>query len=156
MSASRRPIDDRIARTISRMGELLDGAPRVPDLAASVQLSPSRFAHLFRAETGVPPARYLHSLRMERARVLLERTSLSVREVMRCVGFRDPSHFARDFRQFHGSAPSEVRQSRTRPGPAPDALLEHLLPADRRAAVHDTPRPPDDRPPRRGPMRRKA
>jgi AraC family transcriptional regulator, arabinose operon regulatory protein len=141
MTARSRAIDDRIARTISRMEEMLSRTPRVPDLAASVQLSPSRFAHLFRAEIGVPPARYLHTMRMERARLLLERTSLSVREVMLCVGFRDPSHFARDFRHFHGVAPREVRESATRPGPAPDALLEHLLATDRRSVTDDVGRP---------------
>jgi AraC family transcriptional regulator, arabinose operon regulatory protein len=138
MTAKSRTLDDRIARTISRMEEMLDRPPHVPDLAAAVHLSPSRFAHLFRAETGVPPARYLHTMRMERARVLLERTSLSVREVMRCVGFRDPSHFARDFRHFHGIAPSDVRESATRPGPAPDALLEHLARVDPLTEAQDT------------------
>ena len=81
----------------------------------------------------MPPGRYLHTMRMQRARVLLERTFLNVREVMARVGFRDPSHFARDFRRFHGVAPSALRGAAS-PGPAPAALLDHLLAAERPAA----------------------
>lgn len=123
-------MDPRIAVIITRIETSLDTAPNIPALAAEAGLSTSRFAHLFRQETGVAPGRYLHRLRMERARVLLERTFLSVREVMARVGFRDPSHFSRDFRRFHGLAPSAVRGV-VHPGPAPDGLLDHLLAADR-------------------------
>ena len=124
-------MDPRIAFVISRMESTLASAPTVPDLAAWVRLSPSRFAHLFRAETGTSPGHYLQTVRMQRARVLLERTFLPVREVMIRVGFRDPSHFARDFRRFHGITPSAVRGSAAPPGPAPTALLDHLMAADR-------------------------
>ena len=47
---------------------------------------------------------------MERARLLLERTFLSVKEVMTFVGVNDPSHFSRDFRRRHGVAPTSFRQ----------------------------------------------
>jgi AraC family transcriptional regulator of arabinose operon len=104
-------MDARIAFAILRMEQHLDGPLTLQDLAASVQLSASRFAHLFREETGLPPKRFCHKLRMERARLLLEDSSLSVRQVMYQVGFRDPSHFSRDFRRFHGAAPSELRRT---------------------------------------------
>lgn len=127
-------MDPRIAHVVKHMESTVGTSPSVPELAALVELSPSRFAHLFRDETGMPPARYLHRLRMQRARVLLERTFLSVRDVMRQVGFRDPSHFARDFRRYHGVAPSVLRGRTNHPGPAPEALLDHLLTADQGVA----------------------
>ena len=127
-------MDPRIAHVIKQLEDSIEASPSVPELAALVQLSPSRFAHLFRDETGTPPGRYLHRLRMQRARVLLERTFLSVRDVMQQVGFRDPSHFARDFRRYHGVAPSALRGGTHHPGPAPDALLEHLVTADQGVA----------------------
>jgi transcriptional regulator GlxA family with amidase domain len=138
-------MDSRIAHVIRHMESSIDSSPRVPELAALVGLSPSRFAHLFRDEIGMPPGRYLHRLRMQRARVLLERTFLSVRDVMRQVGFRDPSHFARDFRRHHGVAPSVVRGRASHPAPPPEALLDHLVTADRTVA-HHTPAQADDRP----------
>ena len=103
-------MDHRIAAAIARMEEALDRDVLVTELAAAVHLSPSRFAYLFRRDIGVPPARYLHGLRMERARILLERTFLSVKEVMTQVGVNDPSHFSRDFRRHHGVPPTGLRE----------------------------------------------
>jgi AraC family transcriptional regulator, arabinose operon regulatory protein len=103
------PMDPRVAHAIARMEEAIDRDAPVAELASAVNLSPSRFAYLFRRETGMPPARYLHTLRMERARLLLERTFLSVKEVMAYVGVNDPSHFSRDFRRYHGVPPTGIR-----------------------------------------------
>jgi AraC family transcriptional regulator of arabinose operon len=82
---------------------------RCAALAAEVNLSPSRFAHLFASGTGSSPSRYLHALRMERARLLLHRTFLTVKEVMAQVGVSDASHFSRDFRRYHGISPTAAR-----------------------------------------------
>lgn len=102
-------MDQRITRLLARMEEHLADPITVDALGAAVNLSGSRLAHLFSREVGMPPARYLHELRMQRARALLERTLLPVRQVMASVGINDPSHFARDFRRYHGLSPSEVR-----------------------------------------------
>ena len=103
-------MDPRIGPAIGPMEEAIDREVLVAELAASVSLSPSRFAYLFRRDTGVSPARYLHTLRMERARLLLERTFLTVKEVMAYVGVNDPSHFSRDFRRYHGVPPTGLRR----------------------------------------------
>jgi AraC family transcriptional regulator of arabinose operon len=79
------------------------------DLAAAVNLSPSRFRHLFTSQTGLAPARYLRRMRLRRARLLIERSFLSVKEVMALVGYNDPSHFSRDFKRQHGVLPSSLR-----------------------------------------------
>ena len=119
-------MDTRIAVVITRMEATLDQGTRLRELAATVNLSQSRLAHLFRAEVGVAPGRYLHAIRMQRARILLERTFLSVKEVMACVGINDPSHFARDFRKYHGFAPSQVKRGRGRADQPPAMLMTHL------------------------------
>jgi AraC-like DNA-binding protein len=54
---------------------------------------------------------------MERARVLLESTDLSVGDVMRQVGVFDPSHFSRDFRKAHGLSPRAYRLQLRLAGP---------------------------------------
>jgi transcriptional regulator GlxA family with amidase domain len=82
----------------------------VPELAAAAGVSTAQLTRLFRDATGVTPAAFLRTLRMTRARLLLERTSLSVTEVMAQVGIADRSHFVRDFQRAHGVAPREVRE----------------------------------------------
>ena len=82
----------------------------VEGLAARVNLSRSRFAHLFKAQVGVPPGRYLREQRLRHARRLLETTFLSVKQVMAEVGINDPSHFSRDFQRAFGTSPRAWRQ----------------------------------------------
>ncbi len=101
-------MDTRIESALAQMEQGLGTPLSIATLAAGVNLSPSRFAHLFYREVGTSPARYLHALRMLRARLLLERTFLSVKEVMALVGCNDPSHFSRDFRRIHGVEPAHV------------------------------------------------
>ena len=92
----------------------------VAELAAAVNLSPSRFWHLFREQTGTSPLRYLHALRMQRAHALIERSFLSIKQVMAHVGINDPSHFARDFKRLYGVPPTELRRlERSRPATRP-------------------------------------
>jgi AraC family transcriptional regulator of adaptative response / methylphosphotriester-DNA alkyltransferase methyltransferase len=52
---------------------------------------------------------HLTAVRMERAAELLGRRNLTVREVARRVGYRQPAQFAKAFRRHHGAAPSDFR-----------------------------------------------
>lgn len=103
-------MDTRVEQVIARMEEQLHTRLRVRDLAADVGLSVSHLSRLFREHTGRCPGAYLQDLRLVRARILIERTSLSVGQVMAQVGISDPSHFARDFRRAHGYSPRTYRQ----------------------------------------------
>ena len=104
-------LDWRITWTVEYMQGHIAEPLTIPELAAQVNLSPSRFRDLFGAQTGMGPLLYLQRLRLRRARLLLERTFLTVKEVMALVGYNDPSHFSREFRREHGVAPSTLRGS---------------------------------------------
>src|SRR3954470_5946528 len=82
---------------------------RIDEIAALVGWSPSHFTHVFRRVVGTPPLRYLRQLRIERARVLLEQTSLSIKDVRRQVGCTDKSHFSKDFRTRYGVGARQYR-----------------------------------------------
>jgi AraC family transcriptional regulator, arabinose operon regulatory protein len=107
-------VDPRIVWAIEEMQRRMGDGVDLTDLAGRVNLSRSRFAHLFREQTGVSPGRYLRDFRLDRARFLLETTFLSVKEVMATVGFNDPSHFSRDFQHTFGASPREWRKRVTR------------------------------------------
>jgi transcriptional regulator GlxA family with amidase domain len=49
--------------------------------------------------------------RLRRARALIERTSLTLDEVMALVGYVDPDAFSRDFQLVHGMTPAALRAS---------------------------------------------
>jgi AraC family transcriptional regulator, arabinose operon regulatory protein len=103
-------MDPRVQHAIDRMEERLHTRLSIGDLAAEVGLSISQLARLFRDAIGTTPHAHLRHLRMTRARILVERTSLSIADVMSQVGMSDPSHFARDFRRAHGFSPRALRQ----------------------------------------------
>ena len=86
---------------------------RVEDLAKLAHLSPSRFAHLFREQTGRSPIAYLEAVRMEEARRLLLRTDLRISEIAFRVGFPDPLYFSTRFHHCFGVSPSSWRQQPT-------------------------------------------
>ena len=74
---------------------------------------------------------------MERARTLLERTFLTVKQAMTQVGISDASHFARDYRRYHGFTPSETK--RRSPAERPSAFLaRHLSHVDCASAEFHT------------------
>jgi len=78
-------------------------------MSALINLSPSRFSRMFKAQTGISPMQYVKLFRLKRARELLETTWMSVKEVMFKVGISDPSHFVRDFRRMYGMPPGQHR-----------------------------------------------
>ena len=101
--------DPRITWAMDHMHRCLGQRVDPVALAYGLNLSPSHFCHLFTAQAGIGPARYLERLRMQRARVLIERTFLTVPYVMILVGYDDGDHFARDFERHHGVFPETLR-----------------------------------------------
>jgi len=83
---------------------------KVADLAREADLSVPHFNRLFRDWTGRTPMDYLRRHRVEVARQLLSDVDLSIKQVAKRVGFDDPYHFSRVFRQVDGLSPSDYRE----------------------------------------------
>jgi AraC-like DNA-binding protein len=98
-------MDDRTRKIITLINVNLRQELSLVAMAQAVNLSPSRLRHSFKAETGTTPTRYLHKLRMQQAKELLETTFLTVKEIMVLVGLHDKSHFVRNFKRAWGSTP---------------------------------------------------
>jgi AraC family transcriptional regulator len=81
------------------------------ELAAIVPMSEFHFARLFKAAMGETPYRYITQRRIERAKVLLSVTQLSVAEIAYRVGFANQSHFTAQFRKLVGTTPKHYRES---------------------------------------------
>ena len=81
----------------------------VEQVARRVATSPRQVRRAF-SEAGETSFRsYLTAVRMARAAELLTSTDLSVSEVGRRVGYRQPGQFSKAFRRFHGEVPGEFR-----------------------------------------------
>lgn len=77
----------------------------VDEIARQVAMSPSHFAHRFRAVARVSPMRYLRQVRLELARERLL-GGARVSEAAMEVGFQSPAHFTREFKRLFGVSPS--------------------------------------------------
>jgi AraC family transcriptional regulator, arabinose operon regulatory protein len=102
-------MDRRIKLVISQMEADTSRAWDTHTLAALVNLSPSRFRHLFKHETGTSPRQYLRELRFRRAEAMLSTTFLSVKEIAEAIGLVSVTHFMKDFKERHGMTPGEYR-----------------------------------------------
>ena len=86
----------------------------VSALAQRAAMSPRNFARAFRRETGMTPAAYVESVRVERARIALEGSDAQVEQIARHCGFGTVETMRRAFHRRLGVGPSAYR-SRFRP-----------------------------------------
>ncbi len=102
-------MDSRVIFAIGLMNERCSSPLTLSEIAGQVRLSREHFSRLFKAEIGMPPAKYVKRLRLQRGKELLETTLLSVKEIMYKVGVTDESHFVRDFKLAYGFTPMQYR-----------------------------------------------
>jgi len=81
------------------------------DVSRTVNVSPNYFSKLFKEETGENFIDYLTSVRMKKAKELLEEGNYSIKETCYLVGYGDPNYFSRIFKKVVGVSPSEFRGS---------------------------------------------
>ncbi|MFW5830501.1 MAG: helix-turn-helix transcriptional regulator [Planctomycetota bacterium] len=99
----------RFQAVIQAMQEALPRALDRHELAVRAGCSPSHFGAWFRQQTGVSPARYQRRLRMRHACKLLEEGE-ELAAIARQLGYSDPFHFSRAFKNVIGLSPSAYRQ----------------------------------------------
>jgi AraC-like DNA-binding protein len=75
-------------------------------VAERVGVDASYLCRLFQRHSGMSPHRYLTRLRMQYAMTLLTREGLNVTSVAEALGFENPFHFSRVFKNVHGLPPS--------------------------------------------------
>ena len=93
-----------IPSVIAFMKQEMDQTLTVHDLAESVCMSESGFAHLFKTTVGVSPLQFLKRMRLEHARESLLSGS-NVREAANNVGYMSLSHFISEFKRHFGESP---------------------------------------------------
>ena len=104
-----RTTDPRIQRILEAIAMAPAGRYTLAGLARSVQLSPSRLAHLFKASTGTTLFETVINTRLREATNLLRMGTARVQEVATRAGFNSPFYFSRRFTLKYGISPSEYR-----------------------------------------------
>ena len=88
----------------------LDRRIRTADLAALVGYTEYYLTEKFKKETGQSVSSYIRYARVERAKVLLESTDLSIREIAEQLAFNTVNYFIQSFRDTAGYTPAQYRK----------------------------------------------
>jgi AraC-like DNA-binding protein len=109
---------DLIRRAKAILEDQAEGPPVIPDIAARLGLSPSRFQHAFKQYTGFSPYQYHLQLKLHRAEEMLRVSDLPVNQIAELLQFQSVYHFSALFKRKIGQSPSQYRKrgEKTAPG----------------------------------------
>jgi len=110
LARTRQVEDAEIARCQSWLAQHYDRRNPVGALVEYSGLAERSFKRRFQQATGMPPLEYVHSLRLEEAKHLLESADVSVEAVASEVGYEDPAFFGRLFRRTVNLTPAQYRR----------------------------------------------
>jgi two-component system, response regulator YesN len=105
----RAPLCTPIQRAMGLIQERYWEQVSLSALAGQVGMSKYRLSHRFREEIGMTFRDYLLRVRIERAKVLLADSHVSISEVAQNVGFGDLPHFDKVFKRYAGITPTAYR-----------------------------------------------
>lgn len=100
-----RRLDPRVVRALQRIRQSDDLRVALGDAAAAAFLSPSRFAHLFRQQVGLPFRRFMLWRKLTRAMLVIGREG-TITAAAHAADFADAAHLTRTFYQMFGIPPS--------------------------------------------------
>lgn len=98
------PVDDRVTRGLTYIKARIGRAITLEEVAAAVNLSPSRFRHLFVEETGMALRPYILWLRFQKAWTLISEGQ-TLTAAAHEAGFADSAHLSRTSRRMFGIPP---------------------------------------------------
>lgn len=81
----------------------------VEQLAEMVYMAPSYLSCVFKKETGQNLSKFIKSVRMEKAKEMLENTHMKIVNISTEVGYPNVSYFCQSFREYFGISPQKFR-----------------------------------------------
>lgn len=101
----------RLLEAIALMEANLEAPLALEQVAERAGLSLRQLERLFALEAAMSPGRYYRTLRLKRARQLVQQTGMSMMEVAVATGFGSAAHFASEYGKAFGQPPSRERES---------------------------------------------
>ena len=80
------------------------------ELTDYVHVSDSYLSRLMRSHIGMPPMKYVNSVRIEKAKQVLK-TDLPIVQIASMLGFVEPKYFSTVFKRETGTTPSKYRKA---------------------------------------------
>jgi AraC-like DNA-binding protein len=131
-AAHRRAVERVITEARERLCEPLS----LQDMSRVAYISTFHFNRVFHQVTGLPPAKFISAMRLDKAKRLLLTTHLSVTDICYDVGYNSLGTFTTRFTQLVGLGPREFRRlaERITPGSV-ETLCAHYSELTASAAI---------------------
>lgn len=110
--------DALISRLVSRVESMLPEVPSVAELARVFCVSERTLSRHVHRAIGKSTLALVQSVKIRKARALLEQSRMSVEQVAAAVGYRDPTALRRMMKKMSGASPSHYRPAIGSPGAA--------------------------------------
>ena len=98
--------NEKLFKAITLMQQAIEEPVSPSTIAKEVCVSARQLERLFSRYLGVSPKTYMMTLRLERARTLLQQTQMQVIDVATACGFSTPSVFSRHYKRHFGIPPT--------------------------------------------------
>ncbi len=102
--------DDIIENAIIYISQNLHKKIFLSEVGRNTSLSYIQFVRRFKSYTGMLPMDYIISLRLQKAKDLLNNTTLSVKDISTACGFESEYYFSNFFKKHTGTSPSSFRK----------------------------------------------
>lgn len=103
---------ERISKVIDYIEVNIDTKLRLNELADIAMFSKYHFHRIFKNSTGETLNDFIKRLRMIKAyRLLKIDKAITIKELTYSLGYNSIANFSRDFKDFHGLSPSEIKSS---------------------------------------------
>ena len=107
---NQRLIDNPLSEVISYIKSNYTTQIDINKLAEKACMSPATFYRRFKQILGVTPNAYIHGERIEKAKLLLGKTTDPIGEIGYQLGYTSPSYFTIQFENHTGFSPSEYKK----------------------------------------------
>jgi len=116
--------DDRFQSALEIMLKNIENPIPTAEIARRLDLSRRQIERIFARYGFEPPYKYYITLRLNRARQLVEQTRMSLIEIAVACGFKSQSSFAKNYKRKFGTSPKSCRgHVGSRPRTAPNTAL---------------------------------
>lgn len=101
-----------MARLIkSRLGADLENPAPISRIAEELRLNTRTLNRIFQEKYNMAPREYRLNCRFEKARDLLCRSNLTIKEIAQKLGYCNQFYFANEFRRMTGVSPRDFRRN---------------------------------------------
>ena len=101
--------NEQLAQAIATMEGNLEEIVTSREISRAARVSQRQLERMFQKHLGMTPWQYYLQLRLQRARALLQYSSMPVVEIAVACGFGSAAHFSRSYKGWAGHAPSAER-----------------------------------------------